>query len=60
MGAAYRDEGVVVATDGSLTHDEAAMGSAFVALDKVPARSVAVFGSEMSIRPYLSEVALAL
>ena len=55
MDAAYRCEGVVVATDGSLKLD-GAMGAAFIALgDKVPACSMHVFGSEMSIRPELSE-----
>ena len=60
MASAYTYEGVVVATDGSLKHD-GAMGAAFVALgNRVPARSVAVFGSEMSVRPELSGIALAL
>ena len=37
------------------------MGAAFVALgNRVPARSVAVFGSEMSVRPELTGIALAL
>ena len=37
------------------------MGAAFVALgDRVPARSVAVFGTETSIRPELTGLALAL
>jgi len=60
MASAYAYEGVVVATDGSLKHD-GAMGAAFVALgNRVPARSVAVFGSEMSVRPELTGIALAL
>ena len=60
MASAYKYEGVVVATDGSLKHD-GAMGAAFVALgNRVPARSVVVFGSEMSVRPELSGIALAL
>jgi hypothetical protein len=60
MASAYAYEGVVVATDGSLKHD-GAMGAAFVALSyRVPARSVAVFGSEMSVRPELTGIALAL
>jgi hypothetical protein len=51
---------VVVATDGSLKHD-GAMGAAFVARgNRVPASSVAVFGSEMSVRPELTGIALAL
>jgi hypothetical protein len=37
------------------------MGAAFVALgNRVPARSMAVFGSEMSVRPELTGIALAL
>ncbi len=49
MASAYKYEGVVVATDGSLKHD-GAMGAAFVALgNSVPASSVVVFGSEMSV-----------
>ena len=37
------------------------MGAAFVASgNRVPARSVVVFGSEMSVRPKLSGIALAL
>ena len=60
MAAAYTYEGLVVATDGSLKHD-GSMGAAFVALgNRVAARSVAVFGSEMSVRPELSGIALAL
>lgn len=60
VGAAYLKEGLVVATDGALKHD-GAMGAAFVALgDRVPARSVAVFGTEASIRPELTGLALAL
>ena len=49
-----------MATDGALKHD-GAMGAAFVALgDRVPARSAAVFGSEASIRPELTGLAMAL
>jgi len=60
MAAAYAFEGLIVATDGSLKHD-GAMGAAFVALgNRVPARSVAVFGSEISVVPELSGIALAL
>ena len=60
VGAAYLKEGVVVATDGSLKHD-GAMGVAFVALgDKVPACSAGVFGSEASIQPELTGLAMAL
>jgi hypothetical protein len=60
MASAYAYEGVVfVAIDGSLKHD-GAMGAAFVALgNRVPARSVAVFGSEMSVRPELTGIYLA-
>jgi hypothetical protein len=58
MASAYAYEGVVVATDGS--HDRA-MRAAFVALgNRVPARSVAMFGSEMSVGPELTGIALAL
>ena len=54
------EKGVVVATDGALKHDRA-MGAAFVALgDRVPARSAAVIGSEASIRPELTGLAMAL
>ena len=51
VGAAYLQEGVVVATDGALKHD-GAMGAAFVALgDRVPASSAAVFASERRSDP---------
>ena len=60
VGSAYANEGVVVATDGSLKHD-GSMGAAFVALgDKVSARSAAVFGTETSVRPELTGLAMAL
>jgi hypothetical protein len=51
MASGYAYAGVVVATDGSLEHD-GAMGAAFVQValgDRVPARSVAVFGSEKPV-----------
>jgi hypothetical protein len=66
MASAYAYEGVVFATDGSLNLAQArwchgAMGAAFGALgDRVTARSVALFGSEMSVRPELTGIALAL
>ena len=60
VGAAYLNEGVVVATDGSLKHN-GSMGAAFVALgDRVPANSTAVFGTETSVRPQLTGLIIAL
>jgi hypothetical protein len=49
-GMAYTNKGIVVATDGSLTKD-GSMGAAMVAKDdRLPARSVAVFGQPSSLR----------
>jgi ribonuclease HI len=59
-GTAYTKNGIVVATDGSLKRDWS-MGAAMVAKDdRLPARSVAVFGQPSSLRPELSGIALAL
>jgi ribonuclease HI len=59
-GTAYTNNGIVVATDGSLKKD-GSMGAAMVAKDdRLPARSVAVFGQPSSLRPELSGIALAL
>jgi ribonuclease HI len=58
--AAYEKNGIVVATDGSLRKN-GAMGAAFVSKDnRLPARSVAVFGQPASIRPELAGLALPL
>ena len=58
--AAYAQSGIVVATDGSLRKN-GAMGAAFVSKDnRLPARSVAVFGQPASIRPELAGLALPL
>ena len=58
--AAYNQSGIVVATDGSLRKN-GAMGAAFVSKDnRLPARSVAVFGQPASIRPELAGLALPL
>ena len=59
-GAAYTRSGIVVATDGSLRRD-GIMGAAMVAKDdRLPARSVAVFGPPSSLRPELTGIAIAL
>ena len=59
-GAAYTRSGIVVATDGSLRRD-GSMGAAMVAKDdRLPARSVAVFGPPSSLRPELTGIAIAL
>ena len=59
-GAAYTRSGIVVATDGSLRRDWS-MGAAIVAKDdRLPARSVAVFGPPSSLRPGLTGIAIAL
>jgi hypothetical protein len=56
VAAAYTRSGIVVATDGSLKKS-GAMGAAYVAKDnRLPPRSVAVFGQPSSIRG----IALAL
>ena len=58
-GKAYLHPGVTVGTDGSLKSN-GAMGAAFVSKDgRVPARSVAVYGSPSSLRPELTGIALA-
>ena len=60
VSAAYTRSGIVVATDGSLKKS-GAMGAAYVAKDnRLPSRSVAVFGQPSSIRPELTGIALAL
>ena len=60
VGPAYQYPGTIVATDGSLK-DDGRMGAAFVSMgDRIPARSVAVFGSACSTRPELTAIALAL
>ena len=57
--AAYRKEGIVVATDGSLKED-GAMGAAFVSLgERLPARSAAILGPPSSVRPELAGIAMA-
>ena len=59
-GAAYSMGGIVAATDGSLKKD-GSMGAAFVSQNnRMPARSVAVFGSRSSLRPELTGITLAL
>ena len=59
-GAAYQYDRIIVATDGSLK-DDGSMGAAFVSMGgRIPARSVAVFGSASSTRPELTAIALAL
>ena len=59
-GAAYMHDGIIIATDGSLK-DDGSMGAAIVSLgERVPAKSVAVFGSASSTRPELTAIALAL
>ncbi len=59
-GAVYQYDGILVATDGSLKGD-GSMGSAFVSMgERIPARSVAVFGAASSTRPELTAIALAL
>ena len=58
-GAAYRHRGIVVASDGALKSN-GAMGAAMVSMDgQIQARSVTVHGSESSIRPELTGIALA-
>ena len=58
-GAAYGNKGVVVGSDGSLRKD-GAMGAAYAAKEnRVPARSVAVYGSPSSCRPELTAIAMA-
>jgi ribonuclease HI len=53
-------DGIIIATDGSLK-DDGSMGAAIVSLgERVPAKSVAVFGSASSTRPELTAIALAL
>lgn len=60
VGLAYQYPGAIVATDGSLK-DDGRMGAAFVSMGgRIPARSVAVFGSASSTRPELTAIALAL
>ena len=60
VGPAYQYPGTIVATDGSLK-DDGRMGAAFVSMgDRIPARSLAVFGSACSTRPELTAIALAL
>ena len=42
--AIYQNDGIIVATDGSLK-DDGSMGAAFISAgERIPARSVAVFG----------------
>ena len=58
-GAAYRHSGVTVGTDGACKGD-GAMGAAYVSKDgRLPARSVAVYGSPSSLRPELTAIGLA-
>jgi hypothetical protein len=57
---AYQYLGALVATDCSLK-DDGRMGAACVSMgDRIPARSVAVFGSASSTRSDLTAIALAL
>ena len=59
-GTAYTRSGIVVATDGSLRSD-GSMGAAMVAKDdRLPARSVAVFGQPSSLLPELTGIAMPL
>jgi len=59
-GAAYIRSGIIAATDGSL-RKSGAMGAAYVTKDnRLPPRSVAVFGQPSSIRPELTGIALVL
>ena len=59
-GNAYQFPGIIVATDGSLK-DDGRMGAAFVSMrNRLPSRSVTVFGSASSTRPELTGIALAL
>ena len=52
-GAVYQYDGILVATDGSLKGD-GSLGAAFVSMgERIPARSVAVFGAASSTRPEL-------
>ena len=60
-GAAYQNDGIIVATDGSVK-DDGSMGAAFVSVargGRIPARSVAVFGQAFSTRPELTGISLA-
>jgi hypothetical protein len=60
VGASYTSSGIVAATDGSL-RKSGAMGAAYVTKDnRLPPRSVAVFGQPSSIRPELTGIALAV
>ncbi len=55
VGAAYTRSGIVVATDGSLKKS-GAIGAAYVAKhNRLPSRSLAVFGQPSSIRPALED-----
>lgn len=58
--AFYQNDGIIVATDGSLK-DDGSMGAAFISAgERIPARSVAVFGPASSTRPELTGISLAL
>ncbi len=47
-GSVYRNDCIIVATDGSLK-DDGSMGAAFVSMgERIPAHSVAVFGPATS------------
>ncbi len=60
VGAEYTLSGIVVATDGLLKRS-GAMGAAYVAKDnRLPSRSVAVFGQQQYIRPELTGITLSL
>ncbi len=59
-GTAFTNNGIAVATDGSLKRDER-KGEVMVSKDNgLPARGVAVFGQSLSLQPELSGIALAL
>ena len=58
-GAAYRNQGIVVGSDGSLRRD-GAMGAAYASRNsEMPARSVAVYGSPSSARPEMTAINMA-
>ena len=58
-GAAYGNNGIVVGSDGTLRKD-GAIGAAYaVKENRIPARSVAVYGSPSSSRPELTAVSNA-
>ena len=58
-GAAFRNQGIVVGSDGSLRRD-GAMGAAYASRNsEMPARSVAVYGSPSSARPEMTAINMA-